>query len=51
LPPDAADPVDIMEVPPAWCAGALDVSPDGKWFIYAQSDRVESDLMVLENFE
>jgi hypothetical protein len=48
---DATEPVDVMEVPPAWWAGALDIAPDGKWFAYVQSDRVESDLMLVENFE
>ena len=28
----------------------LDVSPDGKWFIWAQADRNDSDLMLLEDF-
>jgi hypothetical protein len=28
----------------------LDVSPDGKWFLYVQNDRDESDLMLVENF-
>ena len=48
---DAAEPVDVMEVPPPRWASSLDVSPDGKWFAYVQSDRVESDLMLIENFE
>jgi hypothetical protein len=51
LPFDATEPVDVVEVP-AW-AGAtpLDIAPDGKWFAYAQADRTESDLMLMENFE
>jgi Tol biopolymer transport system component/DNA-binding winged helix-turn-helix (wHTH) protein len=51
LPFDATEPVDVMEVPPPRWASSLDVSPDGKSFAYVQSDRVESDLMLIENFE
>jgi hypothetical protein len=40
-----------MEVPRPWWASALDVSPDGKWFVYAQSQLVGSDLMLVENFK
>jgi hypothetical protein len=31
-------------------AKPLDVSLDGKWFIYTQTDRNDSDLMLVENF-
>jgi Tol biopolymer transport system component len=31
-------------------ATPLDVSPDGKWFVWAQGDRNDSDLMLVENF-
>jgi Tol biopolymer transport system component len=48
---DAAQPVDVMEVPPPWWASGLDIAPDGKWFVYAQSQLVGSDLMLIENFE
>jgi Tol biopolymer transport system component len=51
LPSNAAQPVDVMEVPPPWWASGLDIAPDGKWFIYAQSQLVGSDLMLVENFE
>jgi Tol biopolymer transport system component len=47
----AAEPIDVMEVPPLYGATPLDIAPDGTWFAYAQSDRVESDLMLLEDFE
>jgi hypothetical protein len=29
----------------------LDIAPDGKWFVYAQSQLVGSDLMLMGNFE
>jgi Tol biopolymer transport system component len=35
---------------PAWGATPLDVSPDGKWFVWVQADRNDSDLMLVENF-
>jgi dipeptidyl aminopeptidase/acylaminoacyl peptidase len=28
----------------------LSVSPDGQWILYSQVDRIESDLMLMENF-
>jgi dipeptidyl aminopeptidase/acylaminoacyl peptidase len=30
--------------------GDLSVSPDGRWAVYGQRDRLESDLMLVENF-
>ena len=30
--------------------GALSVSPDGQWVLYPQIDRVESHIMLVENF-
>jgi Tol biopolymer transport system component len=47
----ATEPIDVMEVPPLYGAAPLDIAPDGRWFAYTQSDRVESDLMLLEDFE
>jgi Tol biopolymer transport system component/DNA-binding winged helix-turn-helix (wHTH) protein len=48
---DATEPADVMQVPPPWWASALDIAPDGKWFVYTQSEQVGSDLMLVENFE
>jgi Tol biopolymer transport system component len=31
-------------------ATPLDVSPDGKWFVWVQADQNDSDLMLVENF-
>jgi dipeptidyl aminopeptidase/acylaminoacyl peptidase len=28
----------------------VDVSPDGRWFVYAYRDRNEADIMLVENF-
>jgi Tol biopolymer transport system component len=36
------DPVDV--------SGALSVSPDGQWVLYPQIDRLESHIMLVENF-
>ena len=36
--------------PVTWGAGALSVSPDGQWVLYPQVDRVESHIMLVENF-
>jgi Tol biopolymer transport system component len=51
LPFDVAEPLDVMELPPPSGPAHLDIAPDGKWFAYAQSEQVGSDLMLLENFE
>jgi len=36
--------------PVTWGAGALSVSPDGQWVLYPQVDRLESHIMLVENF-
>jgi len=42
---------DIVELPKARGYGpGMAVSPDGKWILYSQLDRVDSDLMLVENF-
>jgi hypothetical protein len=30
--------------------GALSVSPDGQWVLYPQADRLDSHIMLVENF-
>jgi len=30
--------------------GAMDVSPDRRWLLYSQLDRVERNIMLVENF-
>jgi Tol biopolymer transport system component len=41
---------DITHLARARDASQLAVSPDGKWLLYEQLDRVDSDLMLVENF-
>ena len=36
--------------PPIAGSGTLSVSPDGQWVLYPQVDRVESHIMLVENF-
>jgi len=42
--------VAFMDRPPLGRAG-LNVAPDGTWFVYAQDDQTQSDLMLIENFQ
>jgi len=30
--------------------GNLSVSPDGQWIIFARTDRIDSDVMLVEDF-
>jgi Tol biopolymer transport system component/predicted Ser/Thr protein kinase len=46
----AGQPTDIAELPKAKGYNHLAVSPDGKWILYSQLDREDSDLMLVENF-
>ena len=41
--------VAFMDRPPEDRAG-LAVAPDGTWFVYAQDDQSQSDLMLIEGF-
>jgi Tol biopolymer transport system component/predicted Ser/Thr protein kinase len=41
---------DIAELPKAAEHWYPTISPDGKWILYSQLDRVDSDLMLVENF-
>lgn len=41
---------EVMDLAVPTCCSALDISPDGKWFVYAQSDQIGSDLMLVEDF-
>ena len=38
------------EVMPRGPATSLAVSPDGRWLLYTQYDRIESEIMLMENF-
>jgi Tol biopolymer transport system component/serine/threonine protein kinase len=40
----------VDKEPVTWGAGALSVSPDGQWVLYPQVDRLESHIMLVENF-
>jgi Tol biopolymer transport system component/DNA-binding winged helix-turn-helix (wHTH) protein len=35
---------------PRWYAPGFDISADGRWFLYAQIDQRNSDIMLVENF-
>ena len=40
----------VVEKTPPWHVPSLSVAPDGQWLFYAQSDRLVSTLMLVENF-
>jgi hypothetical protein len=43
--------VTILESPsPTSFISALTVSPDERWVLYAQRDKIDFDLMLVENF-
>ncbi len=42
--------VFVPEKDPDYGSPGLAVSPDGSWILYVQADRLESDLMLVENF-
>lgn len=40
----------LMEGRVAWGSSGLSVSPDGRWLLFAQVDRLVSEINVVENF-
>ena len=42
--------VTVPEKDPQYGSPGLALSPDGSWILYMQIDRVESDIMLVENF-
>jgi hypothetical protein len=40
----------VMEGQVAWGSSGFSVSPDGRWLLYAQLDRLVSEITVAENF-
>ena len=48
---DTGEVEEVMDSPqPPAGATPLDIAPDGKGFLYSQSDQFSSDLMLVENF-
>jgi Tol biopolymer transport system component/tRNA A-37 threonylcarbamoyl transferase component Bud32 len=47
---DTGEISEVMEVPPPTGGPSIDISPDGQWLLYSQTDEVGSDLMLVENF-
>jgi Tol biopolymer transport system component len=43
-------PVVTFETGPSWWSPGLAVSPDGRWLLYTQVEKGNSDIMVVENF-
>ena len=42
--------IGTVDKEPVTGDGALAVSPDGRWVLYPQVDRVESHIMLVDNF-
>jgi eukaryotic-like serine/threonine-protein kinase len=40
----------LLEGKPAWGASGLAISPDGQWLLYAEMDRLVSQINLAENF-
>jgi Tol biopolymer transport system component/DNA-binding winged helix-turn-helix (wHTH) protein len=38
-----------IDYEPIWGGAGLSVAPDGRWMVFARRDRVEYDLMLIEN--
>ncbi len=49
--PAGGEVMDVMDLPPPAGGPSLDISPDGRWFLYSQTDTLGSDLMLVENFK
>jgi len=43
-------PIHVMDKPAPNFMGALSVSSDGRWLLFAQGDEFSSDLMMVENW-
>jgi hypothetical protein len=43
----ATEDVAALDTPPFF---GLDISPDGRWLLYSQIERLDGDLMLVENF-
>ncbi len=48
--PRRATRVFVPEKAPFYWEPGLALSPDGSWILYVQIDRVEMDIMLVENF-
>jgi Tol biopolymer transport system component len=44
-------PLHVMDKPAPNFMGALSVSSDGRWLLFAQGDEFSSDLMMVENWQ
>ena len=43
-------PLGLLEGTVAWGASGLSISPDGQWLLYAETDRLVSQINLAENF-
>ena len=47
---DTGETSTVMQLASALAGPSLEISPDGKWFLYAQVDQMGADLMLVEDF-